>query len=193
MKTTINTDYFRMTDEEFFFFCESNRHLHIERETNGTITIMDEPSGFDTSQINMEVSRQLGNWNHEHKEGAATDSNGGYFLPDGSMKAPDAAWVSYERLKQVTAEELKRFPHLSPEFVIEIKFPSDSLISLQNKMEAYMQNDVKLGWLIDPDNEIISIYRANGLRDFHEGFTGKLSGEDVLKGFELDLDELKNR
>ncbi len=191
MKTTINTDYFRMTDEEFFFFCESNRHLHIERETNGTITIMDEPSGFDTSTFNGEVNYQLQDWNKKERQGKVTDSNGGYFLPDGSMKAPDAAWVSYERLKQVAEEELKRFPHLSPEFVIEIKSPSDSLISLQNKMEAYMQNDVQLGWLIDPDNEIISIYRANGERDFHKGFTGKLSGENVLKGFELNLEELK--
>lgn len=179
-----------MSEEEFFLFCRENETLLIEKDPSGTIIIM-EPAGFDTSDFNSEVNYQLRDWNKQEKSGRVTDSSGGFYLPDGSMRSPDAAWTSYERLKELTKEQLSKFPHVSPEFVIEIKSPSDRLIGLQNKMEAFMKNGVLLGWLIDPEIETIYIYKANGEREVKQGFAGTLSGEPTLNGFHLNLEELK--
>ncbi len=191
MRFAIKTDTFRMSEEEFFLFCRENESLLIEKEPSGTIIIM-EPAGFDTSDFNSEINYQLRDWNKQTKSGRVTDSSGGFYLPDGSMRSPDAAWTSSERLKDITREQLARFPHVSPDFVIEIKSPSDRLIGLQNKMEAFMSNGVLLGWLIDPEKQIIYIYRANGEREVITEFEGILSGENVLEGFELKLAELKS-
>lgn len=174
------------TEEDFFDFCRLNRDLRIERAANGTIHIMP-PTGFDTGKFNSDVNADLNYWNRKAKSGRVGDSNTGYTLPNGAVRAPDASWVSNERLSKLTDEERQKFAPVCPEFVIEIRSPSDSLNKLQDKMEEYMQNGCLLGWLIDHKNQQVHIYRADGTRALIDSFDQKLSGEDVLPEFELIL------
>lgn len=177
----------RLNDEEFFLFCQEQRDLKIERTAQGEIIIMP-PTGFETGDFNSELNRQLGNWNFEKKTGKVTDSSTGYILPNGATRSPDAAWISLERLAGLTRLQLKKFPPVCPDFVVEIRSETDHLKTLQDKMEEYIQNGARLGWLIDPGNEKVYIYRQSGNHTIVEGFDQILSGEDVLPGFELMLD-----
>jgi len=115
-----------LTDEELFQLCQQNRDLRLERDERGRISILP-PTGFETSVSNNELARQLGNWNFEHRLGKVIQSNGGYYLPDTSMKAPDAAWISSERYEQIPPDERKTFPYVCPDFVVELLSESDVL------------------------------------------------------------------
>lgn len=110
-------------------------------------------------------------------------------MPDGSMRAPDAAWISHERLAQVPPEDLKKFAHVCPDFVIELASESDRVRELQQKVEKWLANGVRLGWLLDPDSRRAYVYRPDGaVRS--QPFSEPLSGEDVLPGFTLVPDEV---
>ncbi len=107
------------------------------------------------------------------------------------MRNPDAAWISNERWNQIEKEERKKFAYLAPDFIIELMSPSDRLKPAKHKMEKWIKNGVLLAWLIDPENEVVYIYKTGGAIEQVNGFDKKLSGEDVLQGFELDLSILK--
>ncbi|MDQ3634786.1 MAG: Uma2 family endonuclease [Acidobacteriota bacterium] len=177
-----------MTTDEFWEFCEENRKVRAELTKEGDVIVMP-PTGFQTSDRNSEINFQLKLWNKENKNGKITESNGGFILPNGAIYAPDASWTSNERLEKFTPEEKKKFLPLCPDFVIELRSESDNLSELKNKMAEYIENGAKLGWLIDPKNKEVSVYRANGEIEILENPT-KISGEIVLKGFELDLTEI---
>jgi Uma2 family endonuclease len=130
-------------------------------------------------------------WNRQHRQGRVLESSVGYTLPDGSVLSPDASWVSPERLATVTPEQLQKFPALCPDFVIEIKSPSDRIPTLQAKMEQWLRNGVRLGFLIDTEAETSYVYAAGQPMQTVQGFGNELSGEPVLPGFRLDLRELK--
>ena len=179
-----------MTDDEFFSFCEQNKHLHIERDETHQIIFMP-PVSTEYSALNFEINVELGIWNRKFKSGIAFESSSGFFLPDNSMKSPDCSWIGFEKWNALTDDRKKNFAHVSPDFVIELMSPSDNQKSARQKMEKWVENGVQLGWLIDPAAKEVFIYRADGTINKVQGFENKLSGENVLTGFELDLSLLK--
>jgi len=173
------------SDDELYDFCAANPELRIERDENGQIIIMP-PTGLESSFTNGELFGEVRNWNRQAKTGRTSESNGGYKLPDTSMRAPDVGWVSKERLATVTAEQLKKFAPIAPDFVIEVRSESDSLTELKLKMGKWLANGVRLAWLVDPQEQTTTIYRPNDNPD-QTPFDQTLSGEDVLVGFTLNV------
>ena len=180
----------RLTDDEFFNFCQENRDLRIERTCEGEVIIMS-PTGTRTGLRNSEINFQLKSWNKQHQTGYVFDSSTGFKLPNGSERLPDASWVSREKWEALSSEEQEKFVPLCPEFVVELKSPSDLLPTLRDKMEVWMSNGCRLSWLIYPELETVFIYHADGSRDELHDFGRRVSGEDVLPGFELDLSALR--
>ena len=179
----------RMSDQEFLNFCEDNKGFKLERTSEGQI-ILTSPTGFTTGDRNSSIIKQIRNWNDQYNLGRSVDSDTGFYLPNGAMRNPDAAWVSHERLKQVSPRELEGFPHLCPDFIVELRSKGDLLKELKENMEEWMANGCRLGWLIDADEEIVYIYH-NGERTVHNDFDNPISGEPVLPGFALNLSELR--
>jgi Uma2 family endonuclease len=178
----------QLDDERLYEFCQVNRDLRIEREPNGTLTIMP-PAGGHSSQRNLAIAAQLYAWSKRDSTGIATDSSGGHILPNSALRAPDAAWVRRERIGARPAEEWERFPHVCPDFVIELRSPADRLADMQAKMDEYLGNGAQLGWLIDPINRTVRIYRpGRPVKLLREPM--QLSGDPVLPGFVLDLTEV---
>ena len=178
-----------MSDEELYQFCLANKHLRIERDENKQIIVMS-PIGGRTSKRHVKFVSALDQWNDKYKLGEVFDSSGGFTLPDESMRNPDAAWVLAEKWNGLSAEQQERFLPFAPDFLVEVQSPTDRLKSAQQKMSKWIQNGVRLAWLIVPKQETVFIYRADGTVDKVEGFDKKLSGEDVLPGFEFDLSVL---
>jgi len=179
-----------MSDKEFFHFCTENRDLRIERDANRQIYIM-APIGFETGNFNADITTDLTNWNRKNKSGKVFDSSTGFTLPDRAVFSPDAAWVCNDRILKLTKEQKKVFAPVCPNFVIELKSPSDNIPDLQNKMLKWIENGCQLAWLIIPEKEEAYIYRADGSIEIVKGFNKKLSGENILPEFELDLSLLK--
>jgi Uma2 family endonuclease len=178
----------RFTDDELYAFCMANKGLRVERNKKGQLEIMP-PTGLEISFKNNELGRRLSNWNYESKLGLVSESNGGYTLPNGAMRTPDVAWISAERWASVPPEERKKFAHVCPDFVIELLSESDNLSEGKAKMEEWRQNGCRLGWLINPKDKNVFIYRENG-EIIIQPFSQKLSGENVLVGFEMNLEEI---
>lgn len=178
-----------MTDEELFAFCAANKHLRIERDQNKQIIIM-APVGGETSSQHSEIVFAIMYWNKQRQLGKSFDSSGGFQLPDGSMRSPDAAWITNGKWDSLTKQEQKRFLPFAPDFVVELQSPSDNLQPVQEKMQKWIKNGCLLGWLIVPEDETIFIYRSDGTVDKVKGFDKSLSGENVLPGFEFDLSVL---
>lgn len=178
----------KMTSEEFWDFCQENRKLRAELTRDGDVIIMP-PTGFETSDRNSEINFQLKLWAKGDRSGKVTDSNGGFILENGAVYAPDSSWTDKKRLEKFSAEELKKFLPLCPDFVLELRSASDNLKELQAKMEEYIENGARLGWLIDPKAKKVHVYRPNNKAEIL-GDPKIVSGEDVLVGFELDLMEI---
>jgi Uma2 family endonuclease len=132
-----------MSDEELMRFCAANDALRVERDANGEILVIT-PAGSKTSKINMRIGRLLDEWAEKDGRGVAFDSNGGFTLPDGSMRAADAAWVALPRWKALSDADQSRYAPLCPDFVIELRSPSDSLTELKEKMEQWIANGAQL-------------------------------------------------
>ncbi|MEO6453819.1 MAG: Uma2 family endonuclease [Ginsengibacter sp.] len=179
-----------MSDDEFFSFCVQNKNIRLERDENKQILIMP-PAGNDSSAKNSILNFKLFLWNNESKCGIVFDSSAGFYLPDKSMRNPDAAWISNAKWNSIGNDEKKKFAYLVPDFIIELMSPSDRLKPAKDKMEMWINNGVLLAWLIDPENKTAYIYRINETIEEVNGFDKKLSGEDILPGFELDLSILK--
>ena len=179
----------QMSEDEFFQFCQENREFKFERNAIGQITF-NSLATFLTGDRNHEILFQLSLWNKAKKLGRAVGSCTGFTLPNGAVRNPDAAWVSHARLKNLPKSELDKFPHLVPDFIVELKSKHDRLEILKNKMKEWMENGCLLGWLIDVDNETVYVYEGRIERK-HTDFSKPISGEPVLKGFKLKLIELK--
>ena len=177
-----------LTDEQFFQLCQNNRDLQFERTATGEL-IIKPPTGSDTGNRNIELSYQLQGWSRQNNLGKAFDSSGGFKLPNGAERSPDASWVSIERWNALTLEQQNKFAPLCPDFVAELRSPSDSLEKLRSKMREYIENGARLGWLIDRQNRRVEIYRPNQEVEIISSPT-HLSGEDVLPGFVLDLQHI---
>src|SRR6202050_408003 len=170
-----------LSDEEFFVFCMENSRLRIERGASGEMTIMP-PAGFETGYRNNDLSRQLGNWAISDGRGIALDSSTEYLLPNGAARSPDASWVLKSRLESLTKQEKKRFVHLCPDFVVELRSPSDRLPALKAKMEEWIENGAQLGWLIDADLRTVCAYRPGRPAEEMQGI-GHIVGEGPVGGF----------
>jgi Uma2 family endonuclease len=173
-----------LSDEAFLAFCQLNDVAHIERTREGVI-VMNPPAGILTSSGNTEILAQLHAWWKTHRQGRVTDSNGGFNLPDGSMLSPDAAYISPARLAQVPPEELEGFPHLCPDFVIELRSRRDTLPAATQKMERWIENGAALAWLIDPYERRAHIYQPTTSHITDPIST--LEGSGPVTGFTLDL------
>ena len=178
----------RLTDDEFYDFCQANPSLHIEREADGQI-VFQMPTNSRTSLSNSILNGEVYIWNRSTKLGLVFDSNGGFTLPDTSVRAPDVSWISRERWDALSEKEQDKFAQICPDFVIELMSDSDEKYTLLKKMERYLQNGVRLGWAIDPFEQQTIIYRPDAAPKT-VSFTTLLSGETVLPGFELNLSEL---
>jgi Uma2 family endonuclease len=172
-----------MSDEELMRFCAANDDLRVERDANGEILVMT-PAGNRTGRMNALIIAALTTWAEGDGRGYAFDSNTGFSLPDGSMRSPDAAWVRRTKWDVLTEEEKERFSHISPEFIIELRSPTDSLGELQAKMVQWIANGVQLGWLIDPENKTVSIYRPGEQPEVLTHPTS-VQGNGAMAGFEL--------
>jgi len=172
-----------MSDEELMRFCAANDALRVERDANGEILVMT-PAGSKTSKMNMRIGRLLDEWAEQDGRGVAFDSNGGFTLPDGSMRAADAAWVLLMRWDALSAEQQKGYAPLCPDFVIELRSPSDRLSDLNAKMESWLANGAQSGWLIDPEEKTVYVYRPSDSPEVHYHPTS-VQGSGVVAGFEL--------
>lgn len=178
----------KITHEEFVQLAQVNRDLQLERTASGELIVMP-PTGSETGNRNSDLEGQLWLWNKQTKLGKTFNSSTAFHLPNGADRAPDAAWIALERWDTLTLQEKEGFAPIAPDFVIELRSKTDSLAKLRAKMQEYMENGVRLGWLIDRKNKIVEIYRQNQDVEILN-FPMTLSGEDVLPGFILDLTEV---
>jgi len=175
-----------VTPEQFTALAECNRELHLERTAKGEL-IVNPPTGWRTGKRNWSISGELYIWwRNADEPGEAFDSSTAFILPNGATRAPDACWISQESWDALTDEQKGTFANICPDFVVELRSQSDTLKSLQEKMQEYMDNGAKLGWLIDPQNRTVEVYRV-GLTVEILSNPAELSGEEVLPGFVLNL------
>jgi Uma2 family endonuclease len=179
-----------MTDDQFFELCQQNQDLQFERSSAGELIIMP-PTGGETGNHNAGITAQLWVWNQKSKQGKVFDSSTGFKLPNKAERAPDAAWIKLEKWEALTNAQRQKFLPLCPDFVVEFMSPSDSLPSVQAKMQEYMDNGTQLGWLIDSAHKTVIIYRPQQLAQVLKR-PKSLSGEHILEGFTLDLTEILN-
>jgi Uma2 family endonuclease len=177
-----------LTDEQFFQLCQKNRDLRFERTAKGELLIMS-PTGGETGNRNFDIAVHLGIWNRQTNLGKGFNSSGGFKLPNGADRAPDLSWIPRERWDALTPEQRQKFLPLCPDFAVKLRSPTDSLTDLREKMQEYMENGTRLGWLIDPKNKRVEIYRAGRDVEIIQN-PETLSGEDVLPGFVLDLKDI---
>jgi Uma2 family endonuclease len=168
-----------------------NQQLKLERNADGQIIVMANTGG-KTGRLNMKIAFQLEKWNMENKLGEAFDSSTAFRMENTAVRSPDAAWVSKERWMTLTEKEKEQFPPICPDFVIELLSISDELANTQAKMKEWIGNGCKLAWLINPYEQKIYVYKHGRKTEIVDSFEDKkLSGEDVLPAFELDLTLLK--
>jgi Uma2 family endonuclease len=181
----------RMTDEEFFWFCQENKELRIERNSNLEITIMS-PVTLLSGNHSGEVYRQFANWAVLNGTGVHFDSSTGFTLPDRSVLSPDASWISNKKWNALTEEDKDRFAPVCPDFVIEVRSKSDVLDDLKNKMTLWLKNGAQLAWLIDPREKKSFIYRPDKEVEVIHRLDKKMMGEAPVEGFVLDLSLLRS-
>lgn len=178
----------KLSDEKFLTLCADNGDLRFEMNAEGELIVMS-PSDWVTSVRNGKITKQLTIWAEEDDTGIASESSGGFTFPNSAKRGPDAAWISRERLQQLRPEEKKGLLPLCPEFVIELRSSRDNLKKLQAKMEEYLAQGVQLGWLIDPKNRQVFVYRPHRpVEVFHN--LPDLTGDPELPGFVLNLREI---
>lgn len=176
-----------MSPADFFDLCALNPELRLERSAEGDILIMAPESGSSGSG-NMELGWRVKTWTWERKLGSVFGPSTGFILPNGATRSPDVAWVSDERLATLADEDWEKFLPLCPDFVIELLSPTDSLRALKEKMQEYVDNGTRLGWLIDPFKKSVHIYRPGTPVELVQD-PSSISAEPILPGFELNLPE----
>jgi len=174
-----------LTDDQFYQLCRKNPDVKFERNANGELIIMP-PTGGETGNRNIEIAADFVIWNRKIKLGVCFDSSTCFKLPNGAKRSPDVAWIRKDRWDALTPEQKEKFPPIAPDFVLELMSPTDSLQETQAKMQEYIDNQVKLGWLINRKAGQVEIYRQGKPVEVIESPI-ELSGEEILQGFILDL------
>jgi Uma2 family endonuclease len=175
----------QLTDEEFEQLCRSNPDLRLERSAKGELVAMS-PTGSESGRYNAGLVTDLTLWNRQARLGVTFDSSTGFTLPNGAIRSPDASWIEQSRWDALSPEQKRKFAPICPDFAIELRSPSDELNPLQDKMQEYLDNGLRLGWLIDPINQVVEIYRLGQAVEILQK-PATLTGEAVLPGFVLNL------
>jgi Uma2 family endonuclease len=178
----------KLDSEQFFRLCQENPALKLERTAQGELVVMP-PTGGETGRQNAQLTAQLVLWNDRINLGEAFDSSTGFKLPNGADRSPDAAWVERSRWQSLTLAQREKFLPLCPDFVIELLSPTDTLQHIQAKMQEYLENGCRLGWLIARQRRVVEIYRCGHNIEILSA-PESLSGEDILPGFTLNLKKL---
>lgn len=174
-----------LTDEQFYQLCIANRDLSLEMNAAGELIIVP-PVGGESGNQEAKLITDLEIWNRQTKLGKVFSSSTIFILPNGAKRSPDAAWVKLERWENLTPEQRKKFPPLIPDFLIELRSETDTLATLRAKMNEYIQNGLCLGWLINPQDREVEIYRLGKAVEIRQ-IPAIISGEDILPGFELQV------
>lgn len=177
-----------LTDEAFFQLCQRNSDVRFERTASGELIVMS-PVGGEGGKREADLTFELVSWNRQSDLGVVFSPSSGFKLPNGADRSPDAAWVEQSRWEALTPEQRRRFPPIAPDFVIELRSETDSLPTLQAKMQEYIDNGVRLGWLINPQDKQVEVYRPDQPIEILAN-PSSLSGEAVLPGFLLSLSRL---
>jgi len=185
---SVNLQSIRLTDDQFYRLCEDNPEMRLELSARGELIVMS-PTGSKTGLRNSRLTTQLGNWARKHGRGVAFDSSTRFSLPNGAKRSPDASWVPNERWDALSAEEQDGFAPLCPDFVLELRSPRDSLDTLKKKMSEYLDNGASLGWLLDPLNKRIYVFRPGEPIQCLDN-PNRVEGEPTLPAFVLELDEI---
>lgn len=175
----------KLSDDEFYEFCMANKDLRIELTSGGDLIIMP-PTGLKTGNRNFKLTAKFGAWAEQDGTGIGFDSSSLFTLPNGAKRSPDLAWVRKEKWEGLTEEEQQKFSRICPDFVAELRSPSDSLKYLQEKMEEYIANGARLGWLLDPFEQKVYVYRPGEAVEVLDD-PQTVSGEPLLRGFVLDV------
>ncbi|PSB20241.1 hypothetical protein C7B76_06450 [filamentous cyanobacterium CCP2] len=186
--TAVTIDFsplFELTDDDFYQLCQNNPDVRFERTAKGELVIMS-PVGGEGGKREADLITDLNLWNRQANLGVVFSSSAGFKLPNGADRSPDAAWISHDRWNTLTPEQKRKFPPIAPDFVIELRSESDDLTTLRAKLQEYMDNGVQLGWLIDPKDQIVEIYRQGQPVEVLNAPT-QISGETFLPAFTLDL------
>ncbi len=178
----------KLTDEAFYQLCRANPDVKFERSAQGELIIMP-PTGGESGRRNADITTDLNLWNRQTKLGYTFDSSTCFKLPNGAERSPDASWIELSRWEALSATEREKFPPIAPDFVIELRSATDRLTTLQAKMEEYRENDVRLGWLIDPQNKTVEIYRPGQVVEVLQ-VPQQIDGGDVLPGFVLNVENI---
>lgn len=182
----VNLEHVHLTDEQFFQLCMDNPDLVLERNAKGVLIFMSPVGGYSGSR-EMDFGGELYLWNRQTNLGEVFSSSTLFKLPNGGDRSPDAAWVERSRWQALTPEQRQKFPPIAPDFVIELRSRTDKLADLREKMEEYLASGVRLGWLLNPQDQQVEIYRQGQEKEVRKLPT-LLSGESVLPGFELQVD-----
>ncbi len=175
-----------MTDDELLRFSACNESLRIEREPDGELSIMS-PGGLEVGDVEAEVSFQLRAWANAHNSGKTFSSSAGFRLPDGSVRSPDASFLRWSKWNALTREQTRKYAPVCPDFVVEVRSPTDRWKALQGKMRMWVENGAELAWLIDPERKVVEVYRPGAtLPDLLEGVTA-VYGEGPVAGFVLEM------
>jgi Uma2 family endonuclease len=175
----------QLTHEQFYELCMANKDVPMERSPSGELIIMT-PLGGLSGKKEADYITDLNIWNRQTGLGEVFSSSTVFNLPGGGDRSPDAAWIKLERWESLTPEQQEKFPPLCPDFVIELRSRTDRLTPLQNKMQEYLSSGLRLGWLINPQDRQVEIYRL-GQEVEVLTYPVMLLGEDVLPGFELTI------
>jgi Uma2 family endonuclease len=179
----------QVTPEQFEALAQANHTLQLERTAKGVL-IVNPSTGWETGERNFSLVGQLYLWRDRTDQlGKAFDSSTGFILPSGANRSPDLSWISQSRWDALTAAEKTTFPQICPDFVVELRSDSDNLAPLQAKLQEYIENGAALGWLIDPQNRQVEIYRVGQAPEILIN-PSELLGEQILPGFVLNLREI---
>ncbi|HEY2384546.1 MAG TPA: Uma2 family endonuclease [Terriglobia bacterium] len=184
----LNVESVGLTPEQFFHLCGDNPELRLELTARKEIIVMS-PANSRTGMRNAEITRQLGNWARQDGRGVFFDSNTGFVLPNGATRSPDASWILRSRWNVLTPRQQSVFAPICPDFVIELWSPSDALNEIRFKLEEYVANGAKLGFLIYPPDRQVYVYSPDQTPQLLDN-PESISGDPELPGFTLDLTEI---
>jgi Uma2 family endonuclease len=188
VRVVLNVRSLGLTDDQFLRLCSDNRDFRIEMSAHGELIIMP-PPGSKTGKRSSKIVQRLANWTDQDGTGVCFATDTGFTLPNSAKRGPDAAWMSNERWNVIPDEQQEKLAPVCPDFVIELRSPSDHLSDVKEKMEEYIANGAKLGWLLDPFDNCAIIYRPGQAPERIEKPT-VLNGDPVLPGFEFDFREI---
>jgi Uma2 family endonuclease len=177
-----------LTDDQYYQLCMDNRDLRIELSALGELILMS-PTNQETGRKNAKITQRLSNWSEQDGTGECFDSSSELTLPNGAKRSPDASWILKSRWNRLTTEEKNKFSPISPDFVIELRSPSDRRSELEEKMEEYIACGARLGWLLDPIDNCATVYRP-GQPPIRIENPAVISGDPELPGFQFDFREI---